>query len=395
MTMEVSEKEVEYISNQIETRAITYHTVCRELKLSPARSKRLLAEYYLANKKSLCATFVASGKKDGISVLSRFETEQDLEENVATFDHITTVHVYSIQLEKNSITNVEVALEELLHLTKLDSVTELHKLGLIKGPTVERLNSPIKQTLSSSRKDNATTKSDLARHSQHNAVAESKNPAMVYQSRKSAPKPSLMSGYISRKSENPKVREHVVEQPKKTYQYNSRKSEQTEPKERVVVSHADDEEEANDRKPEVVQPTGVTDLNNLFLDDDFTDEEGDVKGNDVAEEETQPIAVEGEEELAAAPAVSAPTVPEDSILRSFTSSSSSKNSFNAETPPAPLPPKETTVDQDGYFTLYKRSEPESVKAPLKKPKLETTKTTATKGDTKKKQASLMSFFGKR
>lgn len=394
MTMTASVKEVDYISNRIETHAVTYHTVSRDLKLSSARSKRLLAEYYNLNKSRLCASFVASGQQDGVFVIRRFETEHDLEENISFFDHLSTVHVYSIQLEKNSITSVDIALEELQHPTELDSIIQLHQLGMIRGPSVERLTSTLKQTLLGPRANDDVTKTDLSIKLENKKKSEAKSKStLIYLSRKPEVKSSLISGYVSRKGESAKVANRPSDQPKKSYQYKSRKAEQSEPKERVVVSNVEDEEEEHDRKIHGAQPsTASTDLNNLFLDDDFTDNEGEVKGD---EEETQPIAVDVEEESPSASTVSAPTVPEDSILRSFASNSVTKDLPLVEPSVVPSLPQETTVDQDGYFTLYKSSEVESQKPPLKKAKLESHKPANSKGDTKKKQTSLMSFFGKR
>ena len=60
------------------------------------------------------------------------------------FDHILTVHIYSLQLEKNALTNVDVALEELRHPVDLEALPKYRKLGLIEGPELVKAARTVK-----------------------------------------------------------------------------------------------------------------------------------------------------------------------------------------------------------------------------------------------------------
>lgn len=393
MTMDFAEKEIEYIAERLETHQLTYHTVARALALPIAHSKRLLAEYYMINRKTLSASFVATGRRDDAHMVRLFETEADLHDNVAlAFDHLLTVHIYSLQLEKNALTDVDVALEELRHPVDLEALPKYRKLGLIEGPELVKAAHTVKPPKGAETAPQAPK--PRQQPPKQPAVPE-KKPGLVYESRKTAAKSSLLSNYVSRKSENT-AKPRAPDEPKKTYQYKSRKLELTEPKERVVVANMD-EDGPDEVSTKSVKPAAAsTDLNSLFFDDDLTDD-GDAAAalKQDAEDESQPIVADEETETEPRPVI-APTVPEDSILRVFTSAASENELANA---PPPAPPQETTVDEDGYFTLYKQAEPES--RPAKKARVTPSAVTTTKtsknarGDDKKKQASLMSFFGNR
>ncbi|KAM9916747.1 hypothetical protein OXX80_013500, partial [Metschnikowia pulcherrima] len=153
-----------------------------------------------------------------------------------------------------------------------------------------------------------------------------------------------------------------------SFEYKSRKLEKSQPKERVVSSSVNVEDEPADEpmdeapaakpaKPAITE----TELNNLFLDDDFTDD--DAKNGDGADdmEVDQPIVVEHAEdenddnidsETQSLP-TQTPSLPKDDVWKSMSSNSP------APTPAAPekKPESETTVDEDGYFTSYKKPDP--------------------------------------
>lgn len=401
MTMDFTEKEIDLVSERLQTQPVTYHTMARDLGLSASRSKKLLTEYYKSNTTTVNASFIATGYRGEAFIIHNFESESGLEENLAlTFDKVMSVQIYCIHLKKTTFTHMEIALEELRHPTNLDSLSERHKLGLIKGPDL------IKSCHSPQQEGDRTTKSSLPLESsseKKKATSDvSPKPGLLYRSSKPVSKPaSLISSYVSRKGENSSTTKKRPGTDKKpTLQYKSRKLEQSEPKERVVVSNLDAEEDVELNKTSTVASTSHSDLHNLFLDDDFTDEEKLTETKETQlEEESEPIAVNAEpSEVEEPQKIDAPKIQEGSILRSFTSSSKDVNPELQEL--QNLPPQETTVDEDGYFTLYKQTDTEKTKPTIEKKdalqqRKPTPKVSTNKGDTKKKQASLMSFFGKR
>lgn len=397
MTMDFSEKEVEYVFEAMEKRPITYHTISRDLKLSMNKSKHLLAQCYQTNKKRVCACFIATGTRGESIVIHRFETENDLNENLAlTFDKVHTIQIYGLQLEQNNISPVETALEELRNPTNLSEVATYHELGLIKGPVLSKsARAILPLTVKPEAKAVNVPKPPQSKTTVESSTNKRSGP--VYQSRKTPVKPP--SGNVLRKEMRTNAAIKRAAESKPAYQYKSRKLEQTEPKERVVVADHEEVEPESDVGLKSAGPMVADNskLESLFLDDDFTDDESDLKTKELpVEEESQPIAVVNDDpESQDAEPISAPTVPEDSIFRSFTSNSTGRSSATPE--PSSVTPKETTVDNDGYFTLYKQTETaQPKKSAPKLNKLEAVKTNkSAKNDGKKKQASLMSFFGKR
>lgn len=396
MTMDFTEKEVALISERLKSHPVTYHTVARDLGISMSRSKKLLVRYYQSNKSTIGASFIATGTRHGIIVVHNFNSESALEENIkSTFDDVLSVQIYCIHLKKSNFTPVEIALEELRNTTTLDKLSEFHNLGLIKGPELSRYRDYAKgQT------DQETKRLTPARNpvnANKSSLQSSSKPSNTSKSSKPASKPTLISSYVSRKGEiSSSMKKRPNPEKKPTYQYKSRKIEQSEPKERVVVSSVDEGNDDDAKKMTAKVPTSHSDLHNLFLDDDFTDDEEITENKERSpEEESQPIAVDVET-VAEPQKVDAPKIPEGSILKAVTSKSNETGSELREVQEPP--PQETTIDEDGYFTLYKQTDPEPKKPVLKKAPQQVKappKSSSAKGDSKKKQASLMSFFGKR
>ncbi|OBA22171.1 hypothetical protein METBIDRAFT_39424 [Metschnikowia bicuspidata var. bicuspidata NRRL YB-4993] len=397
--MDIAKEHVEYISSALKSHVVTYHTAARDLGIHVSKSKAMLLNYYQANKTRVAASFVATGTRLGNLAVRVFESEADLTENCDSFfDSVNTVHVYSLLANTNSFTLVAIAMEERIHCTNLEALDTYWDLGLIQGPTLERCLKA-RAAPSTIPKSHATaqlrpTESEETKsQSTPTDETEKPKPKLVYQSRKQQPKSSLLSSYVSRKSEKNSTTGKALGAPKRAlldrplYEYKSRKLEQLQPKERVVVSTEGDENEVADElmedAPPLTKPTVTeSELHKMFL-DDFTDDE---KVDGALEMEVdQPIVVENTEneqsdapmEEPAEPEIpQALLLPKNDIWKSMSSASPVPDSSTAK-PASPAP--ETTVDDDGYFTLYKQSEP--------KP--------APKTDGKKKQASVMSFFLKR
>lgn len=400
MTMDFTEREIEIISQRLEAHPVTYHTLVRELGLSVTRSKKLLTKYYQSNKSTVGASFIATGECLGNFLVHSFNSESALEENLAlTFDVVLSVHIYEIHLKRTTFTQVEIALEELRHPTDLNRVSEFHNLGLIKGPKLAKFHEHAKDET-----DRTVTKSSPIKprlNKADEATSDTaKKPALVYRSSKPAAKSSLISQYVSRKGEDSNsTKKRASTEKKPAYQYKSRKLEQSEPKERVVVSAVVDEDDEDARKVSPMVSTSHSNLQNLFLDDEFTDDEDVTKSKEIQlEEDSQPIAVGIETPSAEeSQKIDAPKIPEGSILRTVATISDETGS-KLQQVQKPISQK-TTIDEDGYFTLYKKADVEP-KKPVSKtiPQLAkppSSKPSTAKVDAKKKQTSLMSFFGKR
>lgn len=403
MTMDIAKEHVSYLASQLETNAVTYHTLSRDLKVHVTSSKQMLLEYYRANKTRVAASFLATGSRDGANKVELFADEALLQDACAKlFDIIHTVHVYSLQLAKNNASTQELALQELRRPVDLGDAALYYNLGVIEGP-------PLRATLKNASKPEPARASAPERARATAAPVKdtpkvkpvTEKPKLVYQLRKQQPKTTLLSNYVSRKGESTK---RVAEKPtdKPAYQYKSRKTEQTMPKERVVMSVDNDEETESmevDEPAPAAKSAGV-DLNSLFV-DDFTDED------ESEPEKDQPIMVEHPEpEPENVEAVSEENAhsesPGPSILDSLPTRSGSEAASAKESPPP-----ETTIDDDGYFTLYKKeSKSEPKNQPKDEPKtaakaepngsrLSKQAPKANKKNTGKKQASVMSFFGKR
>lgn len=396
MTMDISKKEVEYLSSTLETHTVTYRTAARDLNIHISKSKQMLYEYYNLNRTTVNASFAITGTRHGNTIVQIFNSEDEFSSQKDQFEEVRAVHVYCLMLAKNHPLVSDIAIEDQRNPVDLADLGRYYKLGLTKGVDIANIEHLDKKPVE--RLQKLEPKLDLKESKMELAATASSKPKLEYQSRKEkARAPSLISNYVSRKGEAktavPAKRENSA---KTSYQYKSRKLEQSQPKERVVMSSmADDDDMDVDSAPKDVDsapkttgtPQASTDLNNLFLDDlsDFSDDTREDAGE-------EPIVVEDPEDSSPQQNELQPAkVPEDSIFRTMVNKSASP------VPQQATPPPVTTVDEDGYITTYRAKESKEAKETKRVParvggaKPKTDK----KSDGKLKQASLMSFFGKR
>lgn len=383
--MDIAQNEVEYLANTLQTHVVTYHIAARALNIHVTKSKEILLAYYNANKSRLTASFVATGTVAEKKVVKMFHSEAELNTDLQnSFDKLSTVHIYCVSSQEHSFSGPQIALEELSHVVDVTNVEKYHELGLTKGPALKFAES----SRSVQPRPGPRPQKEVKEAPKEAPKTTAQKP-VAYQSRKEKTKPSLLSHYVSRKNEKTAKREEESSE-KPAYQYKSRKVEKTQPKERVISSmdHEDEEMEPHP-KPE----TAKSDVNNLFLDDlsDFSDEEMASGETEIVPdvEKDEPIVVreEPEEER-----VLVPQVPEDSIFRSMASGSSALSK-----PPTPAPEHSTTIDEEGYITTFRPKTEAKAKPGTEKEKREpaTAGVKPKKTDGRKKQASVMSFFGKR
>lgn len=389
MTMDIAKEEVEYISLALKTNPVTYHSVSRELGVHVTQSKRLLYSYYQASKDSVNASFIATGTREGNLQVKILHSEEDAKDAGRYFDELHCVHVYCLTLAQNTFSDNEIALSEMKHGVDFSKIELYYRLGVIRGP---ELKAPEFKAPVGSEK---IADVPVTREQPKKEVAPKKT--LEYTSRKEQPTPSLLSKYVSRKGEKrPGDADTPKSASKPAYQYKSRKLERNQPKERVVISQEEPDNDMDmDLEPAAApQAAPKSDLNSLFLDDlsDFNDDD-DMN----IDQQDQPIVVENDAEPEKVEErIAAPQVPEDSVFRSLTSKSTTPISDAAAAPEPEIP--ETTVDEDGYITTYKAkpaAKPASRPAPKPSAPSKTGTNTKKKGDGKMKQASLMSFFGKR
>lgn len=398
MTMDFSKDEVEYISLALQTGPVTFNGVSNDLKIHIIKSKQLLYNYYQSNKDQLSASFIATGTRQGSYLVKLLHGEDEANKAKQYFDQLDCVHIYSLASVTNSFSDNEMALYELNHSVSAAKINEPHALGTIRGPELTATSQPVKTQPAP-----VTTRASppaVQRDSKAEAESSAPKKKMEYVSRKEKPALLLLSNYVSRKGEKRAVesaKPKAVTKP--AYQYKSRKVEQNQPKERVVISLVEPDSEMDVDQPPISSAEPKSDINKLFLDDlsDFDDDDEMAVDHPDQPIVAEPIAV-GEKETQAeveSQKVSAPQLPEDSVFRSLATKTSA-------TEPEIMPEPENTktvVDEDGYITTY-RAKPAAKSAvvenekrvPVTKRKTDTDKK---KTDGKKKQASLMSFFGKR
>lgn len=359
MTMDASETQVEYIALEVfmHDKPVTYHTLSRALSIHVNVAKQVLSEFYAKNNAKLVASWIITGiKNDKLTI--QLVSNDDLPETVKLFLKIHTVHIYCVYLNKLNLSKYDLALHELNYPLKLSDLETYYKNGMIKGPKVTLVEQPLQQSTPYRSPKKVTSA----------AASTAEKPARQIKSS------GLTSGYVSRK--NQKKQEPVIPTKRSTpttgYVYKSRKVQDNQPKERVIISHSDDEvmEDVDSQKK-----SNTTDLEKLF-ESDFSDDEKDDKP---AKQETP-----GDVEMVDVEESIQDSLPEEPVSL-------------PESLPDPIEePEETvqTVDEDGYITTARKkttAKPEPRKATKPRPTL----TPANKKDGKKKQASLMSFFGQK
>lgn len=403
MTMDITKDEVEYISLALQSGPVTFSGVSADLNIHLTKSKQLLYNYYQTSKDQVSPSFIATGTRQGNFLVKLLQGEDDANNAAQYFDHLDCVHIYSLALATNLFSDNEMAIYELKHMADPAKLADQYLLGTIRGPDLTAVALQVKPqpaAVAQTAKPAVQKNPDTAPQPKAEEAAPKKK--LEYTSRKEKPATSLLSRYVSRKGEK-RAQESGEPKPasKPAYQYKSRKVEQNQPKERVVISLVEPDHDMDvDPEPPVASLAPKTDINTLFLDDlsDFDDDTMDVDHTD------QPIMVEsaiveGDKEpetvVVESPKVSTPQIPQDSVFRSLASKPSAPEKEFIHQPEKP----ETTIDEDGYITTYRAKpaakptvpEPEKPVPPTRK-RVDAEKK---KTDGKKKQTSLMSFFGKR
>ncbi|KAG2735233.1 hypothetical protein G9P44_001447 [Scheffersomyces stipitis] len=393
MTMSASQSEVEYLASTLikNEQPVTYQSLSRELGVHVNHAKLVLSEFYEKNKDKLTASFVITGRNSNRTLIKLSRNEETLENDVAQFDRVTTIHIYCVHSKQVIFSNNEIAFEELKHPID-SSKTEIYiKNGLIKGPTVKEVEKstlpiPTPTKTSATRPPASVPTSTAAKPAKSAGITSS------YVSRKQAAndkKVNTLSNYTSRKEES---KRKPVEQASSGYQYKSRKLDTKTPKERVIVSNHgpdDDVEAEDDFVPTSKSASKKGDLEKLF-EDEFSDFE-----DDSVLDNAEPIAVDDNivnevEKLEVNDETASQTSPQIT-------------SRQQSTEPESLPEKEEEeeitqeVDEDGYIVTSKKARPSAVKPAAKRTfspaSSAAKKAKATSG--KKTQTNLMSFFGKK
>lgn len=398
MTMDISPDAVEYVSQALQNGPVTFSGVSTDLNIHLTKSKQLLYQYYLANSSSVSASFIATGMLQGNYLVKLLHGEEDAKNAAHHFDKLDGVQIYSLALASNSFSDHDIAIYEMKHATDFAKLGEKYLLGSIKGPELTPATPMAKKAPEPVARPPAASRSEPVQKLKTDEAPPKKK--LEYTSRKEKPATSLLSRYVSRKGEK---RANELPDPKPAkpaYQYKSRKTEQNQPKERVVISHVEPDHDMEvDVEPPVPSHAPKSDLNQLFLDDlsDFDDDTMDVEAEQPIVVELVEPAQEPDPNTAIVESKVTPHIPEDSVLRSITSKQSEPEAELIQEAEVP----ETTIDEDGYITTY-RAKPtpkptpkpatseRAVAAAKKRTEPEKKKT-----DGKKKQASLMSFFGKR
>ncbi|RCK60698.1 hypothetical protein Cantr_08210 [Candida viswanathii] len=424
MTMTASQNEVEYLASEIVTnlKPVTYHKFSRHLSIPVARAKESLLEYYEKNKDSLTASFIITGNcKSG--KLVKLSKESDLESDLKNFDSVNCVHIYSVHQKLSEFTTTDIAREELKYPSSFDNVAEYEKNGMIKGPKIKVLvpgeasTSPVAAVVAP-KKDKPKQTTEPKKEEPKKAAPTTSSLSSSYVSRKKAknqpalPLKGLTLNYVSRKGEPSSLAKRSSTEPERpTYSYKSRKTEAKAPKERIIVSHDggdhEEEEEEEDEPVKATSATHTSDLQRMFDNDDFTfsddneetpkaqteelKSEIDVAEDDSIEEVTPPKESEPVEEPTEEPSL---FIKDD-------------NEEEEEEAAAPAPEEKEEgpqfiqeKDDNGYIVTRKAkpvTKPPKAKKPA--PTLSSSKAprplTGSKKDGKKKQASLLDFFGKK
>jgi len=270
-------------------------------------------------------------------------------------------------LNKFEISHQDLALQEQKCSVNFADAEKYYRNGMLKGPPVEPVDVPMFQSTPEPKQV------DKPKTAPKTAPTSSSTSASHAKPVKSA---GLTSRYVSRKSEKKDASKEIPSKrnpPKPSgYVYKSRKLQNAQPKERVIMSHDDDDHAMED--VEVAKKLDNTaELEKLF-ESDFSDYEED--NSQPKAEEPQEIAVEEK---------SAEPVPQDEDIE--------MEEAQLEEPQPEEPQTVQTIDDDGYITTARKktvAKPEVRKAtrPTSKPK-------TAPSDGKKKQTSLMNFFQKK
>ncbi|KAI5954766.1 hypothetical protein KGF57_003789 [Candida theae] len=416
MTMEAPVSEIEYLASEVilNSNTVSYRKFSRQLSIPISQAKQTLYEYYTKNKEQVSASFVITGAyKDGVKGVKFSENEEKLKHDVEKFDSITTIHVFCVMKKELVFTRNEIALEELKTKSQLSKKAEYEKNGMIIGPKID--TSSIQESATSTSTATATGTTPLppsirkSDDQQKATPSKSSGLSSSYVSRKQQSQ-QAKPVYTSRKQETSTSQKRASTEPATpSYQYKSRKLEQKQPKERIVMGNLNkDQNDDDDAEPKRQQaPPPTTDLEKLFDEDEtfqFSDDD-DVGVNEKRDIGSQPaestevvantdaeVPPEGNGDAAAEEAKKEPE--EELFVDEEEEGGEANKDDDMETV--------QEVDEDGY-TVTKRK-PKSVTKPKRKPvapkrsapSATTSKVKKASTDGKKKtQTSLMSFFGKR
>ncbi|KAI5969121.1 hypothetical protein CANMA_001788 [Candida margitis] len=418
MTMEAPISDVEYLANEVilNSKAVSYHKFSRQLNIPISKAKKTLYEYYTKNREQVSASFVITGvNKDGIKAVKFSENEEKLKHDMEKFESISTIHVFCVMKKDLNITKNEIALEESKVKSSLSQIKEYERNGIIIGPKFDTVSL---QNVSETSPAQPSASPPIRKpEEKRQQQVKSSGLSSSYVSRKQQSQQSKPA-YTSRKSEPVAISKRSMTEPAApSYQYKSRKLEQKQPKERIIMGNLHKEQEGDDVNDDDLEPKReqrpppTTDLEKIFDGDDtfqFSDED-DVAANGVSVNDNEATYAKPEES--------------NEVSNQSQAEEESKKEEEAQVEPATDEPEEQLfvedeeqedavgddmetvkeVDEDGY-TVTKRK-PKSVTKPTRKPaagKRTTPPSTSSKakksthdGNKKKTQTSLMSFFGKK
>jgi DNA polymerase delta subunit 3 len=377
MTMETSQALVDYIAQEVfkNEKPVTYRTLSRGLGIHIDVAKQILNEFYTNNESKLHGTSIVTGIKSGKQTVQLIKNDTLVEEK-QKYSEVANVHIYSINVNKFELTHQDLALQEQKVTVNFADAEKYYKNGMLKGPPVETVDVPVFQSTPEPKTiDKGKTTSQTAPKS---SVSNTSHTKPV----KSA---GLTSRYVSRKSEQKDSSKEIPSKRSSTkpsgYVYKSRKLQSSQPKERVIISHDDDDQVMED--VEVANKlVNTAELEKLF-DSDFSDFEVDNSQPKAEGKHEKPGEI-AQEERGAQP------VHQDEDIEM------------EEPQPEELQPKEPqpeepqtvqTIDDDGYITTARKktvTKPEARKATRP-----TLKAKTAPSDGKKKQTSLMNFFQKK
>lgn len=397
MTMDDSVKEIEFISRKLhkDHEIVNYTQVAKEFAVPFPRAQALLYNFFKANKHQLNGSFIIIGIKHGQKQVKWVELESLMDTELDTFEEVLSVNIYAVSLNTFSYSVQDLVNGQLKLPIDHEKLLYYHKLGMIKGPPLERDQNP-----------SATApKPDVKTESRSKQDKPEPKPEPKKQSNGLL---SLLSHYVSRKQKPEKNKDQKRPAPSAPkYEYKSRKLENTRDKV-VVADKGDDFDDDMDLDPP--KKDYKTNLNSMFEDDSDEDviEHGEGDG-----EEKEPIITEDDPmDIDKQESEQEPEQEPEHEKSEVEPESASE----MEQPEQPEQPAEPEYDEDGYLitrapkpkpkpkakpnTKAKQSnESESSKQPTKptgalnsKSKASDAKSSSKSG---KKQTSLMNFFGKK
>lgn len=414
MTMDMSSTDVAFLTGALYERQdpVTYRSLARALGIHHARAKILLYEFYQSHKDKLRARFVVSGESADGTLLIKIVDEDDLgDSGLLDLKQVRTVHVYCLTSKTAPVSDAQLTLHERLQTSDYAQLAVYFRQGMIEGPAISEVN-PSMPAFES------VVKSQPKQPSVHGGAPASKAPT------KQTPSAGLTSGYVSRKSAKPAASRNpsderlllqVLSEPASKsgsisgYQYQSRKAQKLQPKDKVVISHGEDPDVTEETTRRSITKTNSEELQKLFEDDDSGFSDNDEAAVDEATKE--PIIVESKapevkvkQETEAVEPINVGSGNKDTDaapeLTIHTQIASAPRLKLLQAPPqqSTEPEKSSYIDEDGYLVTVNKPIKTSptILAPLVK-RSSPVVASAPKDPKKKKtgQSSLMNFFQKK